>query len=559
MAENLNDYGVRYSDTKDLCLGEMEVDEELCESLTPELSVLSESLDPQLSVPSQSINPQLSVPSQPINPQLSVPSQSINPQLSVPSESINSQLSVPSESINPQLSVPSESINSQLSVPSESINSQLSVPSESIIPERGRYLCLVKKHGGLYGGYKKELITENMTERELTTYICPSCKGIVRDPCTSSSGKPICYCCVFTTLGVVKSPPLSSDSIGKTGKPNEYIRVMVIALKCSCPLIYRGCKWVGTLGTCEDHLDVCGYVREKCKLNCQVVLSRDELKVHEKDTCINRMLVCEYCGCNYIAHEYPKHLDVCPKMKVTCELRCGIAICRENITQHVANECPEKEVECPFVKYKCVGIIKRRGLNQHLEENRTQHLEMKLNAMEDIIMKQSEFIDIQNEKFETQKRDILEKQSEIINTEIMKHVIFLCSITNTTKFVWKIENVANFMEYCILSSEPYTVAEYKFKFQISNRTIGIHFPETTSKHLKPFRAKFNIFLVSSEDTNVTKLITRSTVEIKQKYLNSGCWKKIDRIFEEDIDKFSREGSTMGTVGALILKIFITLQ
>ena len=339
----------------------------------------------------------------------------------------------------------------------ESFKSVEDTPGEKFNSERGRNLCLVPTLGRLYGGYKTEIITENMTERELTTFICPSCEGIVREACTSSSGKAICYCCdIHTHTGTV---PMRGKHSNPVPGPNEYIRDMVTALKCACPLICRGCKWVGTLGTCEDHLDVCGYVREKCKLNCQVVLSRDELNVHEKDTCINRMLVCEYCACNYIAHEYSKHLDVCPKMKVTCELRCGIAICRENITQHVANECPEKEVECPFVKYKCVGIIKRRGLNQHLEENRTQHLEMKLNAMEDIIMKQSEIIDIQNEKFETQKRDILEKQSEIINTETMKHVILLCSITNTTKFVWKIENVANFMEY----SELYQVAEYKFK------------------------------------------------------------------------------------------------
>ena len=70
-------------------------------------------------------------------------------------------------------------------------------------------------------------------------------------------------------------------------------------------------------------------IREKCELNCGVVLSRGELKIHEKDTCENRMLECEYCEDNFIAYEYPKHLDVYSKMEVTCELRCGAAICRE--------------------------------------------------------------------------------------------------------------------------------------------------------------------------------------------------------------------------------------
>ena len=46
---------------------------------------------------------------------------------------------------------------------------------------------------------------------------------------------------------------------------------MINSLKCSCPLIERGC---------EKHLDACGYVRESCKLKCGVVLRREELGIY---------------------------------------------------------------------------------------------------------------------------------------------------------------------------------------------------------------------------------------------------------------------------------------
>ena len=43
------------------------------------------------------------------------------------------------------------------------------------------------------------------------------------------------------------------------------------------------------------------------------------------------------------------HLGECPKMEVSCE--CGVVMYREDLTQHLEVECPEKGLECPFVKY----------------------------------------------------------------------------------------------------------------------------------------------------------------------------------------------------------------
>ena len=39
----------------------------------------------------------------------------------------------------------------------------------------------------------------------------------------------------------------------------------------------------------EEHLDTCGYVLETCKLRCGIVLQRDELKVHVKEKCPQRI------------------------------------------------------------------------------------------------------------------------------------------------------------------------------------------------------------------------------------------------------------------------------
>ena len=95
-------------------------------------------------------------------------------------------------------------------------------------------------------------------------------------------------------------------------------------------------------------------------------------------------------------------------------------LCREDMTQHLRQYCVEKEIECPFAKYKCeVGLIKRKYLSQHLEEKRIEHLELKLTAME---LKQNE-----TELKLTAVEELVTKQNTIIeklNSTSPKRKIF---------------------------------------------------------------------------------------------------------------------------------------
>ena len=270
---------------------------------------------------------------------------------------------------------------------------------ESILPEIGRELCLVKGEKCGYRGYMKDILIENLSERENAMFVCIRCQGIMREVCISSGGEQFCSSCKE-----------GSEQI----HPNLQMDNMVLSFKCSCPLATRGCKWLGALGGCQDHLDTCGYVLEACKLRCGVVLQRDELKVHEKEKCPQRIMKCKHCRNNFITCELPTHFELCPRMKVSCELECGDVMCREDMTQHVEQECVEKEIECPFAKYKCVGLIKRKDLNKHLAYNRIDHLEMKLNILEDIVSKQSETI----EKLTAMQQMDVKKQSTVMKTKM---------------------------------------------------------------------------------------------------------------------------------------------
>ena len=517
--------------------------------------------------------------------------------------------------------------------------------------EIGRDLCRMKifrggdygedVKSGDYGGYRKEILTENLTEREKAVMVCKKCKAIMKEACISERGEQFCSCCENTI---------------KKG-PHTFIREMISSLKCSCPLIERGCKWLGTLEDCENHLDTCGYVYETCKLNCREVLRREELERHEKDNCLERQVKCDHCDENFISRELDGHLKKCPKMKVSCilvgcgtkitredmelhlvydcgmvqetcklgcgveltrdELRihekdncaqrkiqceycsievtfcdnsehlkecplvtvtcyqCGIEKYRKDMTKHFKDDCPEKMLDCPFVKYKCLTRMKRKDIDKHLEEKETEHLELKLTAMEDFINKQSAEIIKQNEEFTKQseemnnKNKLITKQSEEIkklNENIEKQkkemtgkistasqqIELLYSITDTTKIMWRIEHVRFSLDFSM--SQPYEVAGYKFalKFHYYGR-LSIVFPGTTIKTVRPFIAKCRIVLHSHHTVNC------GIIEVKQKDVTKGCERSITVISQEDIEKYSEPQFPGATVKILTLEIFITMQ
>ena len=493
--------------------------------------------------------------------------------------------------------------------------------------------CRVKKEDGKYGGYKLDILTEKLTVREKTILLCKQCDGIMKDACISSSGGHFCS-------GCEERDPNSKQT------PNSAVREMINSFKCSCPLIERGCKWLGSLKDCENHLDTCGYVYETCELECGVVLIRDELRIHEKEKCLNRIVKCEHCQKDFKSCELNEHLEKCPKMKVSCDLKCGEAVCRENLeqhlkrdcgmvretcrlgcgveltrdelkihvrgtcvqrmircehcsitfrfcdkpqhlkechkvrvvcelcsvetrredmTKHLSDDCKEKEIECPFVKYKCMTRIKRKDMDKHLEEKETKHLGLKLTAMEDLITKQSEEITKQSEEITKQSEKINEQSEEITKlnekvgklkeetekekSEIQKqnkvieelgkekqHIELFYSIIDITKLIWTIR-VTSDNWYTLSESKRYKVAGYSFLFIMSyNREVSIVFPSTTIKHANPFRAKCHITL------SVNNTINCGVIEVKQKDLTRGCERIMTSIPQEDINKYSKTES-----------------
>ena len=279
-------------------------------------------------------------------------------------------------------------------------------------PEIGRNLCRVKGKYGKYGGYRQDILIEELTDKDKAIFICTVCKGIMFGASLTNEGNQVCYRCY--------------NFWANNSHPNETARTMISSLSCLCPLSERGCNWQGNLENCMSHLDTCGYVYKSCKLECGVVLPRDECKTHMYESCNQRIIQCEHCNRDFKVCNMIGHLTECPKMKLECELGCHMAVNREDMAQHVEQDCLEKEIACPFVKYNCEVLIKRKDLDKHLEEKETKHLGLKLTALE---LKQTEMENV----VEKQKRDI-EKQRQEIETNF-------CAIPTIAKIQWSGSNI----------------------------------------------------------------------------------------------------------------------
>ena len=466
--------------------------------------------------------------------------------------------------------------------------------NEDLEPETGRDLCLVRKDDERKG-YRKDILTDNLSERD-AVFFCNRCQGIVREACISTDGQ-FCSCCKIE---------------GEQSHPNIHVSNMILSFKCSCPLMVRGCGWLGTLRNCENHLDTCGYVYETCKLRCGVVLQRNELNVHEMekcphrivecghcnnefescelhthldkcpklevscelkcgkimcredmtqhlkqecglmvemcklgcgkemtrnelrihvtDTCVQRLIQCEHCKGDFKFCDMSAHLDVCPKMEVSCELKCGLVMCREVMTQHLEVDCPEKGVECPYAKYRCVGLIKRKKMSKHLEERRMEHLELKLN---DFIIEESEINAKQKEKISELSATI-----EIMSQEIKS---FKIEVKSLKLEVENLNSIPMKLEWIIKvpvsgTKKQFLIAGYQFEFVV-HRPSYFHplqiviYPQNGFCYEKlkwPFKAEFTTRLRSKRNPTVaTKEFKSKMIVVEREDFNSDSRKCFD--------------------------------
>ena len=124
----------------------------------------------------------------------------------------------------------------------------------------------------VYGGYKKEIITQKLSVMENTFVVCSKCAGIMRDATSIRSG-----------LGMMCEVCIGEEEVTIAAGT---VRGMVLKLGCRCPLKQRGCDWEGELGSLAEHLDECSHFIVPCpflKYGCKKKIKRLQSETHRTE------------------------------------------------------------------------------------------------------------------------------------------------------------------------------------------------------------------------------------------------------------------------------------
>ncbi len=147
-----------------------------------------------------------------------------------------------------------------------------------------------------------------------------------------------------------------------------------------CPHKANGCEQQLRLGDIEAHASDCDYQSVWCTNKCGEAMLKKALENHCANTCLQRVVACQYCGGKAAFITMLSHNKTCPDFPLACLNRCGkVEIKRKDMQSHEA-VCPLEYVPCTFAEVGCTKFTNREDLPKHMRENIEAHLSLMMTA-----------------------------------------------------------------------------------------------------------------------------------------------------------------------------------
>ena len=195
----------------------------------------------------------------------------------------------------------------------------------------------------------------------------------------------------------------------------------------------EGCQWVGELGSLETHLKTCEYTTipctNECKHNDQI--RRKDLDDHLTNDCPRRQYECPHCQkMGEHQERTTAHLDACLKVKVPCPNEpCSITIPRDNITSHLS-VCSYQRVRCKYAAVGCKQRPPRKNLKEH-EENYRLHLRVTTKkTLELTTLTKKRLIKFKFTEFQQKKMNDITFYSQPFFTFSNGYKMCICAVAN---------------------------------------------------------------------------------------------------------------------------------
>lgn len=139
------------------------------------------------------------------------------------------------------------------------------------------------------------------------------------------------------------------------------------------------------LSICLRQYFICS---QDCSEESSVKLEKDILSdtIEEFIGLNSADITCKFCKDDMtpVTEALKSHLDACPLYPVQCPNMCGeMAVPREKITDHIMEECPNTQEQCPHKDIGCSYQGPKGDIFKHLQENMGHHLEMALEVIKE--------------------------------------------------------------------------------------------------------------------------------------------------------------------------------
>lgn len=236
-------------------------------------------------------------------------------------------------------------------------------------------------------GFECEFIE---SPKELQTD-CPICLHILREPYQATCCGYIYCCSCIERVRESSKPCPACNNTDFSIFPDKGLHKSLYGFKVWCNnRKEHGCNWSGELRGLAGHLNQeptherrlvgCDFVEIQC-IQCQEHIQRVQLQQHETKLCEFRNYTCEFC--KVVSGRYKdiveNHQPECPYQLIPCPNQCGKDIERQNLEEHVKNECelrPPDRIACEFNFAGCNEMVTPDEMEAHKEKCVHEHLSL---------------------------------------------------------------------------------------------------------------------------------------------------------------------------------------
>lgn len=232
-------------------------------------------------------------------------------------------------------------------------------------------------HDQSSGGYDEYFDPPLDTSQECTICLLGLC-----EPVQTVCGHKFCKACILKALRESPRCPVDNQPLDERQfNADNFTKREILSRGVFCRFKKKhGCPWKGALSNLEDHLRSCDFAETLCPNRCGRSMIRKGLEEHLAKVCPNRMVTCDYCEREMRWNQLEDHHERCQNYPLVCPFCERRNIARIEMDNHLDQECPKKEIKCPFQITGCRFEGQRTTVLAHVNENLASHLIDMINA-----------------------------------------------------------------------------------------------------------------------------------------------------------------------------------